>query len=174
MPVQERAWAGAVFWRGAFGGSGRGGMDSRFDGREGAELAGGFAAVADSQVRVFEHRDTMLVGWGASGRGLAHGTRDGCRAETWRRPGRGTCDRPRRRAAAGWFHTRELRHGARKRGTNAIPNSSRIAPDIGAGCAERRLVAHAARRDSRNTRRDARTFYGAGGGGRRAVCEQVA
>jgi hypothetical protein len=41
------------------------------------ELAGGFAAVADSQVRVFEHRDTMLAGWGARGRGLAHGTRDG-------------------------------------------------------------------------------------------------
>ena len=52
MPVQERASAGAVFWRGAFGGSGRGGMDSRFDGREGAELEGGFAVVAGSQVRV--------------------------------------------------------------------------------------------------------------------------
>jgi hypothetical protein len=53
---------------------------------EGAELAGGFAVVADSQVRVFEHRDTMVVGWGASGRGLARGTRDGRRAAAWRRP----------------------------------------------------------------------------------------
>ena len=83
--------------------SGRDGLAAGW--MSGAELAGGFAAVADSQVRVFEHRDTMLAGWGASGRGLAHGTRDGRRAETWRRPGRGTRDRPRRRAAAGWFQT---------------------------------------------------------------------
>ena len=65
----------------------RSGRDGLAAGRmSGAELAGGFAAVADSQVRVFEHRDTMLAGWGASGRGLAHGTRDGRRAAAWRRP----------------------------------------------------------------------------------------
>ena len=66
------------------------------------------------------------------------------------------------------------RQGAGKLGTSEVLNNSRSAPHVGAGCAERRLVAHAARRDSRNTRRDARTFYGAGGGVRRAVCEQAA
>lgn len=75
----------------------------------GAELAGGFAVVAHSRVRVFEQRDTMLVGWGASGRGLARGTRDGRRAETWRRPTCGTRASPRRLAAEGWFQARELR-----------------------------------------------------------------
>ena len=84
-PCRSELWRGRSFGAGLSAGAvgagwARGWMD------EGAELAGGFAVVADSQVRVFEHRDTMLAGWGASGRGLARGTRDGCRAETWRRP----------------------------------------------------------------------------------------
>ena len=115
LPALCDARAGASFGGGGLLARGfrreRSGRDGLAAGwMSGAELAGGFAVVADSQVRVFEHRDTMLVGWGASGRGLAHGTRDGRRAETWRRP---CVARAPGRDAERWWDgsTRALRQG---------------------------------------------------------------
>lgn len=146
----------------------RGWMDER--GGVGRRLRGG-RGFAGASFRASRH-DVGGMGreWSRAGARDARRSPGGGMAASVR----GTRDSPRRLAAAGWFYTRELRHGARKRGTNAIPNSSRIAPHVRAGCAERRLVAHAARWDSRNTRRDARTLHGAGGGVRRVVSEQAA
>ena len=147
LPALCDARAGA-----SFGGGGRLARGFRWErsGRDGlaagwmsgAELAGGVAVVADSRVRVLSIATRFWWDgreWSWAVARAARRLPSGNMAASVR----GTRASPRRRAAAGWFHTRALRQGAGKRGTSVVCNASRIAPDFwgeaeaanGAGCA---------------------------------------